>query len=214
MDYTSPRPEKQNKVSNLTIAVILALAAGAVTGAYFLSRQSPGLGSNEVATTEPKLSLANVQEFDAFIRTQMAKSSAQLAVINIWATWCEPCRTEMPELAKFQELYPNWPLFLMSADNENDLEAVRKFLRDSNVKTASHLLRSEQSEFIETWQKRSHVDVNKQWSMSLPVTFFIDQNGKVLKFISSGTTKQELVAIAEGLERELPAAKPQGPDAL
>ncbi len=114
----------------------------------------------------------------------------------------------MPELAEFQKLHPEWPLLLVSADNENDLEEARSFLHKSYVQKASRLIRGEQSVFIENWQKRSNNDPARQWSMSLPVTFFVDENGKVLKFLAAETTRQELVAIANAL------TKPVGPDAL
>lgn len=44
--------------------------------------------------------------------------------------------------------------------------------------------------------------------MSLPVTFFVDESGNVLKFLAAETTRQELAAIANGL------TKPKSPDAL
>lgn len=211
MDSTSSRPENNQPVSNVTIASILVLATATVIFAYFLGfRNSPMPTSDNV----PELALATKDDIDTWIGAEMTMADASLAVVNIWATWCEPCRTEMPELAKFQKQNSQWPLFLVSADNENDLENARTFLRESKVEMPSRLLRGEQSAFIEEWQRRSSPDPLKQWSMSLPVTFFVDQNGKVLKFIAAETSQLELEAIANGLIRELPAAKPAAPNAL
>lgn len=211
MDSSSSRPEKNQRASNLTIAIILALATATVIFAYFLSaRKLPSAASDNL----PDLALATTEEIDSWIRGEMQTAEAPLAVVNVWATWCEPCRTEMPELAKFQKQNSQWPLFLVSADNENDLETARTFLRESKVEMPSRLLRGEQSAFIEEWRRRSSSDPLKQWSMSLPVTFFVDQNGKVLKFIAAETSRQELEAIANGLTRELPAGKPAAPNAL
>ena len=211
MDSTSSRPEKNQRMSNVTIVIILALAAIIVVSAYFLSsRNSPETAGGNV----PELALATTTEIDSWILAEMKSAEATIGVVNVWATWCEPCRTEMPELAKFQKQNPQWPLFLVSADNDHDLETARKFLRESKVEMPSRLLRGEQSAFIEEWQRRSNTDPLKQWSMSLPVTFFVDQNGKVLKFIATETSRQELEAIASGLARELPAGKPVAPNAL
>ncbi len=210
MDSTSARPEKKQSFLNVTIAAILALASGIVLVAYLISDRNPKVESVE----RPAVHLASSKEIDSWIASETQAKNASFSILNVWATWCEPCRKEMPEMADFQKQHPQWPLLLVSADNEKDLEAARQFLNDSKVETSSRLLRGDQSEFIEEWQKRSNVDPAKQWSMSLPVTFFVDQKGRVLKFIAGGTTRQELAAIANGIMSELPAVQPKSPDAL
>ena len=203
MDSTSSRPEKNQRVSHFTIAAILALALGVVLSAYFIG------GPKKVTElAKPAIDLASTEEIDAWLKSELKSTNAPFAILNVWATWCEPCRTEMPELAEFQKLYPEWPLLLVSADNEKDIETARSFLQKSKVEKPSRLLRGEQSAFIEDWQKRSSADPARQWSMSLPVTFFVDQDGKVLKFLAAETTRQELAAIANSL------TKPKRPDAL
>jgi thiol-disulfide isomerase/thioredoxin len=211
MDSASSRPERNQRVANGTIAIILGLAFAVVAFAYFLSDRTSNVPSSD---KEPDLILASVADIDTWLNAEMRSSEASIALLNVWATWCEPCRTEMPELAEFQKQNPQWPLFLVSADNETDLEEAREFLRQSKVNKPSRLIRGDQSAFIEEWRIRSNSDPLKQWSMSLPVTFFVDQNGKVLKFIAAETTRQELEATAKVLIRELPAEKSAAPDAL
>lgn len=202
MDSASSRPEKKQRISHFSIAAVLALAFSVVLSAYLFGGRSP------VESAKPSVDLATTEEIDAWLKSEMKAANAPFAILNVWATWCEPCRTEMPELAEFQKLYPEWPLLFVSADNENDLEEAQKFLHNSKVEKPSRLLRGEQTAFIESWQKRSNADPTRRWSMSLPVTFFVDESGNVLKFLAAETTRQELAAIANGL------TKPKSPDAL
>jgi thiol-disulfide isomerase/thioredoxin len=52
----------------------------------------------------------------------------QVVVVNMWATWCAPCKVEMPTLAALQGAYQTQPLKVMaiSADVEEDYEEARQ----------------------------------------------------------------------------------------
>jgi hypothetical protein len=105
----------------------------------------------------------------------------------------------MPELAKFQKSHPHVPVFLASADNENDLPEVQKFLMTAGINFPSRLIKAPQEDFIETWRTRSSLDPSKRWSLSLPVTFFLSVDGAVIKFLSAETNAVELGAISSQL---------------
>lgn len=54
----------------------------------------------------------------------------QVVVLNFWATWCAPCRVEMPHLAKLQAAYANKPVKVVavSLDRAADEADARKFI--------------------------------------------------------------------------------------
>lgn len=58
------------------------------------------------------------EAFPDWIKEFASTSSSRFVVVNIWATWCEPCRQEMPELLRFQLANPV-ALALISADQNN-----------------------------------------------------------------------------------------------
>jgi thiol-disulfide isomerase/thioredoxin len=57
----------------------------------------------------------------------LADFKGQVVVMNLWATWCAPCKKEMPTLAKLQASYAAQPLKVLpiSVDRDSDLNLVR-----------------------------------------------------------------------------------------
>ena len=127
---------KENKVSGKSLIVVtVALIIGAVLALALmvLNRKdaSPPTPTS-LAAAVPTPHMLKFPQIREWILKEMAAKGAKLSVVNIWATWCEPCRAEMPELAKFAQA-GNAPLFLVSADNESDVESVRTFLAENKA---------------------------------------------------------------------------------
>ncbi len=57
----------------------------------------------------------------------LADFKGQVVVMNLWATWCAPCKKEMPTLAKLQGAYAAQPLKVLpiSVDRDSDLNLVQ-----------------------------------------------------------------------------------------
>jgi thiol-disulfide isomerase/thioredoxin len=62
---------------------------------------------------------------------QLADLKGQVAVVNFWATWCGPCKEEMPSLARLQKDYVGKPLKVVtiSVDRPEDSAAAKDFLK-------------------------------------------------------------------------------------
>jgi thiol-disulfide isomerase/thioredoxin len=61
--------------------------------------------------------------------TDLTQLKAPVVVVNLWATWCPPCVTEMPTLAKLQAAYPGRILVApVSMDTPKDREKARAFI--------------------------------------------------------------------------------------
>ena len=53
--------------------------------------------------------------------------------INIWATWCGPCRTELPSINSLYDKYKNDIEFILVSPNES-IEILKEFAKDNNYK--------------------------------------------------------------------------------
>lgn len=60
--------------------------------------------------------------------TTLADFKGRVVVMNLWATWCAPCKAEMPTLAKLQAAYATQPLTVLpiSVDRDSDLNLVKE----------------------------------------------------------------------------------------
>lgn len=83
-------------------------------------------------------------------------------VLNFWATWCPPCKAEMPDIQKFyNETDDNVEILAINIDPQYD---VKKFVREANV-TFPVLLDSKD-------------EVNNLYRiLTIPTTYFIDGEG-------------------------------------
>jgi len=95
----------------------------------------------------------------------LADYKGKWVVLNFWATWCAPCRREMPSLERLQAAMPDLAVVPV-ATGRNAVEGIKRFFEEAGVKSLP-ILRDPQSEFAHAM----HV-------MGLPVTVIINPEGQ------------------------------------
>jgi thiol-disulfide isomerase/thioredoxin len=102
---------------------------------------------------------------------------ARVTVVNLWATFCQPCVEEFPDLVRLAKTYRDQGVrvFFVSADFESELPAVRRFLRQQGVNDPTFLkAQDDDNAFITT--------LHPEWSGALPATFVYDARGRLRYF--------------------------------
>jgi thiol-disulfide isomerase/thioredoxin len=97
-------------------------------------------------------------------------------LINFWATWCDPCREEFPDLVKLDSDYRNKGLnfVAISLDDLTDIKtAVPKFLTEMKAEMPVVLLNVNDPE-------PAIKAVDATWDGQLPATFLYDKDGKLV----------------------------------
>ncbi len=103
---------------------------------------------------------------------------AQPLVVNLWATWCPPCRRELPMLAELAEAHPE-VTFLLASQGE-DAETVRAHLNRAEISDA-HMALDPSGELARHYG-----------TIGLPVTLFLGADG-VLEHVHVGEISRALM---------------------
>ncbi len=103
----------------------------------------------------------------------VSANRGNVLLVNFWATWCAPCREEMPELAGLQRKYQakGFRLVTISCDEPEDGIKAAQFLATAGVKAAAYHKRAADDDKFITF-------VDKAWSGALPALYLYDRSGK------------------------------------
>ncbi len=110
------------------------------------------------------------------VKNIISNRNGKALFLNVWATWCPPCREEIPAINEVSKKYENEVDFIgLSVDNSDEFEAVKAFTREHiNYKVYHADLESDQ-ELIDF--------LSKDWNGAIPLTIIYDQNGNRKEFI-------------------------------
>lgn len=75
-----------------------------------------------------------------------------VVVINFWATWCEPCRAEMPALAQLAQAYPPERLVVLTVNYQESAPTIRRFT--DSVAPGLPVLRDASGDTTKAWTRR------------------------------------------------------------
>ncbi len=118
---------------------------------------------------------------------KLLKPSGKPLLINFWATWCDPCREEFPDLVKLDAEYRGKVDFVtVSLDDLEDINTrVPKFLGEMKSEMPAFLLKTPDESAAITM-------VSKDWSGNLPLTILFTATGETAYF-RNGKIRFEVV---------------------
>jgi len=110
------------------------------------------------------------------LKTLLAKERTKPLLVNFWATWCDPCRDEFPDLVKIDSEYrpKSLDFVTVSLDEATEIKTeVPKFLAKMKATMPAYLLTASDPE-------PAINAVDPQWQGDLPATFLYNEKGEVV----------------------------------
>lgn len=98
----------------------------------------------------------------------LSSFNGKVVLLNFWATWCPPCRDEMPSFNKLHHAMNRRGLVIIAVSTDGSVKGVRDFVEKIKVDFT-----------VLTDTDRA---ISKQYRVfSMPTTFLIDKNGKIVE---------------------------------
>ncbi len=138
----------------------------------------------EIGAGAPEIDLAQLENGRVGQPVRLSALRGKPIVLNFWATWCEPCKTEFPVLDETFRKYRAPNDLQVIAVNVQDVaspETIQQFLADTGV-------------IFPVWLD-ANGEANRAYNIqALPTTVFIDRNGVIRQIRIGGPLTREYVA--------------------
>lgn len=139
--------------------------------------------SNNNIKNETALKISKTKAMDFKLKDLNGKEvslsdyKGKKVLLNFWATWCSPCKAEMPEMEALYQQTKDSDLVILAVNLDEDKDTVQKFI-SSNKYNFPVLLDTE------------NIVASKYQIVSIPTSFFIDKEGNIVdKHIGPMTIK-------------------------
>jgi thiol-disulfide isomerase/thioredoxin len=166
-----------------TIAMLLAGAGGFTLQKYLSSDQAkvvinPAVGMQRVEFSAPDENgeIRNIREWDG-----------KIVFLNFWATWCPPCKDEIPHFIELQQEYGDQGLqFIGVAIDEHD--AVTEFADEIGMNYPSMIVQDDGVELARRYGNGIGI---------LPYTVIIDRDGRISNTFQGPLSKKRAIELLE-----------------
>lgn len=182
MTPTEPAAPVGGRFGRLTVLFVVVVLAGFVAARLAGGDDDPEPPAGDAAGVGAPAPEVTAEMFDGStwrLSEHLAEDGRPL-VLNLWASWCVPCREEFPELSAYAAAHPDVAVVGVAVDDTE--AAARSFAEDMDPSFPVGIdPESRATEVLPVF--------------GLPVTFVIDPDGTISRQINGGITRAELEEI-------------------
>ena len=120
---------------------------------------------------------------------KLSEQRGKVVLLDFWASWCDPCRDEMPYLDILQKTYGMQGFTVLAVNIDNKLENAEQFLDKYDIK------------LMPVWDRKKKV-VSAYDVQTMPTTMLIDQRGWI-RYIHNGFEVEKFQVYKQQIEKLL-----------
>lgn len=168
----------QRNRTNWIYWIAAAAIAVVVVGVYFRGGgDRPGGPAGLVGQQAPSFAVPKLGGGEA----GLADYRGRIVVMNLWASWCPPCRAEMPDLERLYLAYRSRGVVVLGVDQGESAERTQRFAQSLGI-TYPILLDQD--------QRYGRVYA----ALGLPTTLIVDRRGVVVKGFDGALSYEQMTA--------------------
>ncbi|GAB6254994.1 TlpA disulfide reductase family protein [Peribacillus sp. NPDC101481] len=158
-------------LSLITVAIVQAMDNDSKE-----NNEKDALGGLKIGAKAPNFSLKTLDGK----QVELSDYKGKKVMLNFWATWCPPCKKEMPDMEKYtQQAGDDVVVLAVNIDPENDVQA---FVEDNGITFT-----------IPLDSQSAKNPVNERYKiLSIPTTYFIDKQGIIRNKVISAMQLKDM----------------------
>jgi thiol-disulfide isomerase/thioredoxin len=135
--------------------------------------------------------------------TSIAAYKGRTVVVNVWASWCGPCRKETSALTRYEEKAKGQGVAVLGLNEDDSSAAAHSFAHDFHMAYPS-ILDSAGDRFRALARGLTT-------TQGLPVTFVVDRHGRVAAAMAGGIDEDRLAALVDATRTDAGSSQPKSP---
>jgi peroxiredoxin len=172
-----------NRIVWLVVALVGVVTVGAILAPFFVPASTRPAGPAGLAgESAPVFVLRDAAGTPA----SLAQYRGKVVVMNLWATWCPPCRAEMPELQRFSDAYGARGVAVLGVNQGESAQRARAFALSLRIRFPLWLDERQQYGRVFT-------------ALGLPTTVIIGRDGVVVRGFDGALTFAQMRGAIAGL---------------
>jgi len=185
---------RKSTTALLLLLALVALAASIYSWrSLFRNWRGAGSASASMDVNEPDVTFKDLQGQSV----TLASLKGKVVLVNFWATWCDPCKAEIPDLIELQEKYAGRGFTVLGvAMDDEGKKVVEPFVQTTEFDAGGHSMKMNYPIVL------GDDDIATKFGglFGYPISFLISRDGKVVKKYLGSLSEEEMEKEIERLQ--------------
>ena len=183
---TATKPRRALPLLLLGLGLLLVLLSGYSIWQNLPDRTDLSAVPAPVNFPAPELTLTDTRN----VTRSLADYRGQVVLVNLWATWCPPCKEEMPALQAFHDKYTDEGFTIIAINDGDPAPDVLQFVQEYELT-------------FPVWLDPTYIATEQAFkTLNLPSSFVIDREGTIRLMWVGGISRKMLEQHVVPLIRE------------